>query len=179
MKKLALLIVWFLIAGWAIFAIQSYANSVDKPPTEKEIMDLKSTNNQNRLTAQMRDKMLDLLKKLKDQKESSQINPFKKCAGRPYGEVNLAQTQNCGPWQVWNFLDDGAFPSDTNYSAMTKQSTNLGKKQFCGLNAIAFKNVDRRDEWAENICYLFKYEGNRYLYANEMHGRVYCEATCF
>lgn len=60
-------------------------------------MDLKSTNNQNRLTAQMRDKMLDLLKRLKNQKESSQINPFKKCAGRPYGEVNLAQTQNCGP----------------------------------------------------------------------------------
>lgn len=77
MKKLALVLVWFLIAGWAIFAIQSYASSQDTLPSESEISKLKSTYpaNNNRLSAEMRDEMLDFFKRIKI-KVSSFENKF-------------------------------------------------------------------------------------------------------
>ena len=77
MKKLALVLVWFLIAGWAIFAIQSYASSQDTLPSESEISKLKSTYpaNNNRLSAEMWDKMLDFLRRIKI-KVSSFENKF-------------------------------------------------------------------------------------------------------
>lgn len=55
-----------LIAGGTIFAIQSSANSNPTLPTDTEIQALKSTKNNNMLSATMRDNMLDLFEKMKN-----------------------------------------------------------------------------------------------------------------
>ena len=66
MKKMILVLAGAIIAGGAIFAIQSYASSQDTPLNESEINKLKSTDpkNNNRLTADMWDQMLDFFKKI-------------------------------------------------------------------------------------------------------------------
>ena len=66
MKKMILVLAGAIIAGGAIFAIQSYASSQDTPLNESEINKLKSTypKNNNRLTAEMWDQMLDFFKKI-------------------------------------------------------------------------------------------------------------------
>lgn len=66
MKKMILVLAGAIIAGGAIFAIQSYASSQDTPLNESEINKLKSTypKNNNRLTAEMWDSMLDLLARI-------------------------------------------------------------------------------------------------------------------
>ena len=87
MKKLALVLVWFLIAGWAIFAIQSYASSQGTLPSESEISKLKSTypENNNRLSAEMRDALMDGLTKM-DEK----INQCDK------------KIHALGAWNIWS-----------------------------------------------------------------------------
>ena len=72
MKKLTLFLAGFLIAGWAIFAIQSYASSQGTILSESEINKLKSTypKNNNRLSAEMRDTMLNLLNKIRSKIEN-------------------------------------------------------------------------------------------------------------
>ncbi len=66
MKKMILVLAGAIIAGGAIFAIQSYASSQDTLFRESEIDTLKSTDpkNNNRLTADMWDQMLDFFKKI-------------------------------------------------------------------------------------------------------------------
>lgn len=66
MKKMILVLAGAIIAGGAIFAIQSYASSQDTLFRESEIDTLKSTDpkNNNRLTAEMWDQMLDFFKKI-------------------------------------------------------------------------------------------------------------------
>ena len=119
MKKLALVLVWFLIAGWAIFAIQSYASSQDGLPTEAEIADLKSTNpkNNNRLSAEMWDKMLDLLNRtrgsvsenISSNHSSSEQNNievwdfFSTCAGSNLNCNNEVENAHC-------YRGEGGYP---------------------------------------------------------------------
>ena len=66
MKKMILVLAGAIIAGGAIFAIQSYASSRDTLFRESEIDTLKSTDpkNNNRLTAEMWDQMLDFFKEI-------------------------------------------------------------------------------------------------------------------
>ena len=61
-----------IIAGGAIFAIQSYASSQGTILSESEINKLKSTypKNNNRLSAEMRDTMLNLLNKIRSKIEN-------------------------------------------------------------------------------------------------------------
>ena len=72
MKKMILVLAGAIIAGGAIFAIQSYASSQGTILSESEINKLKSTypKNNNRLSAEMRDTMLNLLNKIRSKIEN-------------------------------------------------------------------------------------------------------------
>lgn len=72
MKKMILVLAGAIIAGGAIFAIQSYASSQGTILSESEINKLKSTypKNNNRLSAEMRNTMLNLLNKIRSKIEN-------------------------------------------------------------------------------------------------------------
>lgn len=70
------------------------------------------------------------------------------------------------------FLDDGGFPvpeqRGIGYTVanLASKSKKLGEYQFCALSSIAFFDQDAPDEWSEEICRVFQYNGNWYLYVN-------------
>ena len=216
MKKLALVLVWFLIAGWAIFAIQSHATSQDTLPSESEISKLKSTypENNNRLSAEMRDTMLNLLNKIRSKIENMEkqfttinkktdIQPQHYCKGVSINDSwKYISGESCSfkdAYDVYYLSEDGRFwawrieNQHLSYAKLAEQSNNLWKHQFCALTSVGFKmdynNEDEESEaHDEQICHIFKYNDQRYLFANSSlahskkvssESKNYCQATCF
>ena len=200
MKKLALVLVWFLIAGWAIFAIQSYASSQDNLPSESEISELKSTYpaNNNRLSAEMWDKMLDFLGRINI--EVSSI--WWTLTGRVENAVTTIVNRRHYMWKgSWVAFDDNwdiyqkildhkphfyntwrnSLGSDRTRKNLISKSQALWLFDFCALTTVV-------SNWSNHICQVFtdqSYAQNTkkttwFLYENWKEWEDgFCSVICF
>ena len=178
MKKMILVLAGAIIAGGAIFAIQSYASSQDTLFRESEIDTLKSTDpkNNNRLTAEMWDQMLDFFKKINTrlgvmQKQLNDLDYtspswdskqkietiVKEVVNRRYYMCKWNDIECTDNEDVYvkslskksSFFTSGRNPiSQATRDALIDKSKSLWTHNFCALTTVASNG-------SKHICHLF------------------------
>ena len=143
MKKLTLILVWVLITGWTIFAIQSYASSLDRLPTEAEIIALKSTNNQNRLTTQMWDKMLDLLNRTREKITKNNSDSSNFWSSQSIINIDWPITSACNGKQLPCATTGDEIPSQVIPLIIMESKQSFFNKW---TNPVNFPDIDRQTD---------------------------------
>lgn len=153
---------------------------------------LKSDNHDNKLTAPMRD---DLVGRVGEFTMPDFVCGIQHIDGNTNSPRNYYTTKdNCTIWNIvwklWYWLSswgnkilegDGRIWDDLSALNISKHSKNLWKRQFCAITWIWNWNSGEKDTRVATtqICIVYPYNGNWYLYVNEINSRTFCQVACF